>query len=414
MKIWTKLSPPISSSDAPPAREGRIAVPRPGGRVAGAMPLGRMQLAGAAPRGGLSGPFRRHPFSFAVLLPALLAGLYFFLVASPQYVTEARFMLRGQSRSASSILGEALNAGGFRAASEEAVGVRDYLLSHDAVQALNARLNLVEVFRRPEADPISRLWWAAPPAERLLDFYRAQVKAEIDLTSGITELRVRSFRAADSLEITRQLLSMGEEMVNRMNRRLHDEALRSARAEQARAEERVSEATTAITAFRQREQAMDPSRAAAIAVEGIGRLDAELTRARTEMQQAQAFARANSPQVTLLRNRIEALESQAAEERRRLSAAGTGITEQVAGFERLRLEGEFAARALTTASAGVERALAEAQRQQLFLVRVVEPNLAERSLYPKPFLATAYVFAGLALVYGLVWLLVAGVREHAS
>ena len=159
---------------------------------------------------------------------------------------------------------------------------------------------------------------------------------------------------------------------------------------------------------------MDPSRSAALAVETIGRLDADLARARTELQQAQGFARPNSPQVVILRSRIEALETQAAEERRRLSAVGTGITEQVANFERLRLEADFAARALVVAGAALERASAEAQRQQLFLVRVVEPNLAERSLYPRPFLATGYVFAALSLVYGLFWLLIAGVREHAA
>jgi len=45
---------------------------------------------------------------------------------------------------------------------------------------------------------------------------------------------------------------------------------------------------------------------------------------------------------------------------------------------------------------------------------VVEPNLAERSLYPRPLLFTLYTFGGLTLVYGMVWLLVAGVREHAG
>jgi capsular polysaccharide transport system permease protein len=415
MKIWTRLSPPTGSSEALGQRDDRrLTLPPAGARlpVAGGLPLGRLHE--TRPRGGLSGPFRRHPFAWLVLFPTLLAGLYFFLVAAPQYVSEARFMLRGQTRSAGSLLGEALNAGGFRAATEEAVAVRDYLLSHDAVQALHARVDLVATFRRPEADPVSRLWWEAPEAERLLDYYRRQVKAEIDLNSGITELRVRTFRAADSLLISRELLGMGEAMVNSMNRRAQEEALRASRAEQARAEERVAAASAAVTAFRQREQAVDPSRSAALAVETIGRLDGDLARARAELQAAERFARPNSPQVMGLRNRIDALESQAAEERRRLSAAGTGITEQIAGFERLRLEADFAGRALVTANTALERALAEAQRQQLFLVRVVEPNLAERSLYPRPLWATAYVFAALALVYGLAWLLIAGVREHAA
>jgi capsular polysaccharide transport system permease protein len=349
-----------------------------------------------------------------VLLPTLLAGLYLFFVAAPQYYSETRFTVRSQAAGPASLLGGALSAAGFKAASEEAAGVRDYLLSHDAVRALRERIDLVGVFRRPEADPLLRLWAAEPTAEKLLDFYRAQVSATINPGSGITELRVRSFRPEDSLEISRHLLGLGEEMVNRMNTRLQEESLRAARAEVARAQAQAAEAQTAVTAFRQREQAVDPQRSATIAVETIGRLEGEAARARAELQQLSTFARPGNPQVQNIRNRVDGLETQIAEERRRLSAAGTGVTEQIATFERLRLEADFATRSLAVGMTTLERAQAEALRQQVFLVRIVEPNLAERSLYPKPLVTTAYVFAGLALLYGLGWLLLAGVREHAA
>jgi capsular polysaccharide transport system permease protein len=417
MKIWTRLSPPIARSE--PERAPRELAPsgaRIGDRGARDTGLTRPSLAfpPRSPSAGRFGWLRRRPFGFAVILPTILAAIYFFALAAPQYESETRFTLRGQPRQAASLLGEALNSAGFRAAPEEAASLRDFLLSHDAVRELRARLDLVGIFRRPEADMVSRLWWAEPSAERLLDHYRRQVSAVIDTTSGITELRVRSFRPEDSLLIARQLLGLGEELVNRMNSRVQEEAVRAARAEVSRAEERAAAAQASITAFRQREQAVDPARSAVIAVETIGRLEGEAARARAEQQQLSAFARPGSPQIQNLRNRIEALDAQIAEERRRLSAAGTGITEQIAAFERLRLEGEFATRAMTAALTGLERAQAEAQRQQIFLVRVVEPNLAERSLYPKPFLATAYVFAGLALLYGLAWLILTGIREHAG
>jgi len=127
------------------------------------------------------------------------------------------------------------------------------------------------------------------------------------------------------------------------------------------------------------------------------------------------FARPNSPQVQNLQNRIEALQQQVAEERRRTATTGQeGFTTQVAAFERLRLEADFAGRALTAATANLERSLADAQRQQLFLQRVVEPNLAERHRYPQRLLSIVYVFLGLSVIYGLGWLILAGMKEHAS
>ena len=78
------------------------------------------------------------------------------------------------------------------------------------------------------------------------------------------------------------------------------------------------------------------------------------------------------------------------------------------------VERELARAQLASATASLERARADAQRQQIFLLRVVEPNMAEWARHPKSTLNTAYVFLCLSVAYGLAWLLVAGMREHAA
>ena len=415
MKIWTRLSPPttpyegLTTKDSLAPREasgGPLALPSFGG-VRRPAPSARQRLGGF---------FSRRPYSWSVLLPTLLAAVYFFAIAAPQFVSESRFLVRARTQSSQSILGEALNNAGFRSASEDALAVKEFLLSHDAVTALRQQFDLVGMFRRPEADVWARLWYPNPPTERLLDYYRGMVSAIIDAQSGLTELRVRSFRPQDSLEVNRALLGLGEALVNRLNQRIAQDTVEGARREVARAEERVAGATQAISDFRERERALDPSRSATIAVETIGRLDNQLATTRSELQALSAFARPNNPQVTNLQSRIQALQTQIAEERRRSTAtsATEGFTTQIAAYERLRLEAEFGGRQLTSATAGLERAMSDAQRQQLYLQRVVEPNLAEHYRYPRRFISVLYVFVGLSVLYGLVWLMVAGVREHAA
>lgn len=48
------------------------------------------------------------------------------------------------------------------------------------------------------------------------------------------------------------------------------------------------------------------------------------------------------------------------------------------------------------------------------MVRVVEPNLPVKALYPQRLKIVATVFFALALAYAIGWLILAGVREHAS
>ena len=62
----------------------------------------------------------------------------------------------------------------------------------------------------------------------------------------------------------------------------------------------------------------------------------------------------------------------------------------------------------------LEAARIEAQRQQLYLEAVAQPNLADYPLYPKRIVSFITVFATCLLAYGLAWLLVANVREHSA
>lgn len=415
MKIWTRLSPPTKPYEALTTGTSPARRPEPGGPLV--LPgFGGIGRPPPSVRQRVGNFFTRRPYFWAVVMPTILAAVYFVGVATPQYVSESRYLVRARQQSSQSILGEALNNAGFRAASEDAVAVRDFLMSHDAIAALRQQHDLVGIFRRPEADAWARLWFSDPPTERLLDYYRSMVTATIDAQSGITELRVRTFRPRDSLEMNRALLALGEALVNRLNQRIAQDTVEGARREVARGEERVAAATQAISAFREREQALDPSRSATIAVETIGRLENTLVTTRADLQALSAFARPNNPQVQNLQSRIQALQTQIAEERRRSTATGPsqGFTMQIAAYERLRMEAEFGGRQLTSATAGLERAMADAQRQQLYLQRVVEPNLAEHYRYPKRFTSVIYVFVGLSVLYGLVWLMVAGVKEHAA
>lgn len=400
MTIWTKRSPSTKLPEAAGVLDTAGwsgPVPAPGGFGA--------RLRRAA---------KRNSFKLTVLLPTMIAAAYLVFIATPQFDSEARFLIRGRSPAPPSGISEMMASSGFRPSQEDAMGIRDYLQSHDAVGALRTKVPLVDIFRRPEADLLARLWWEEPSAERLLDYYRRMVTVEYDTTSGITALRVHSFRAEDSQGIARELLSLSEAMVNRLNERLQQDGLRVAREELGRAEVRLSAAQLAMTEFRERERAVDPTRSGAVAVENIGRMEGALAQARAEMGEATRFARGDNPRVMQLRNRIEALTAQVAEERKRTSANESGLSQQISEFERLSLDRELARAQLSSATASLEKARVDAQRQQLFLLRIVEPNLAEYARYPKATLTVLYLFLTLSVAYGLAWLLIAGMREHAA
>src|SRR5947208_5984823 len=69
-------------------------------------------------------------------LPTLIAGVYFFAIASDLYSSEVKFIVRGPSKAATSSLAAMLSGGGAPAASEDTFAVHEYVKSRDAVRRL--------------------------------------------------------------------------------------------------------------------------------------------------------------------------------------------------------------------------------------------------------------------------------------
>jgi capsular polysaccharide transport system permease protein len=369
----------------------------------------------------------RHWFMLLVLLPTAIVAGYFYLAAAPIYESEARFLVRnrgggGAGGGAAAALEGAGGRGaalagmfaGARAGAEEARAVVAYLDSHAAVSALRAEADLVELWRRPEADRLARLWWEEPQLEWLTWYFRRMVRTTFDPETNVLTLRVHSFRPGDSQDLAERLLRLSEGLVNTLTERATTDAIRAAQEDVAKAEARVTAAREAVIAFREREQAFDPTRSAAGAVETIGRLEAALAQARTELEERRRFMRADNPQIQVLQNRIAALAQQIATERGRLTRGQEAVTQQVAQQERLELEKLFADRQLASATASLEEARSNALRQQVFLVRVADPQLPEYPLYPRATFNTLTVFVSLSVLFGIGWLLMVSAREHAN
>ena len=350
-------------------------------------------------------------------LPTLLTSIYFFFWAADQYVSEARFVVRGQSSvMAPSLIGAMMGGGGggLHASQDDLESVNDFIVSHDAVRGLQKKLDLVDMFRRPEADLLSRLWRAQPSAEELLKYYQSKVSVDFDTGTGISTLRVRAYRPTDAQEIARILLTLSEGLVNQFSERSQADSLRVARQEVERAEARVVAAREEITTFRSRDKSIDPGKSSTVVFELIGRLEGQLAQARADITEAQTYLKADNSKLQMLTNKASALEAQITSEKRRLTGSDGALVPAIAAYERLLLEREFADKGYSSALMSLENARIEAGKQHLYLIRIVEPNLPEEALYPKRIIVVMTVFFCALMAYAIGWLILAGVREHAA
>ena len=359
-------------------------------------------------------------FSLVVVLPTLIVAGYMFLFASDQYVSEAHYLVRsqgGQSQSQPSSGGSLLGGNGGASAlsaAAESLSVADYLNSHDAVDALQRRVDLVALFRRPEADTLSRLPVERPTPEFLKRFYNRQVSVVFDEDNGITTLSARAFRPADAYALSAQLLRLGEQRINEMNRRAYSDAVALSRRQLDEAEASLRAIGSQVTRFRQSERDVDPQISASTQIGLVSRLQGELAAARAQLSTTNQLIGAGNPQTEALRQQIASLQQQLNAENARLAGNNGAIAAGLGDYEALRSRQEFLQQRYAAAATAFEGARQQAIRQQLYVVRVVEPNLPVKSTYPQRWLVTLTVFAILMVVYAIGWLIAAGVREHSA
>lgn len=354
-------------------------------------------------------------FLAIVVAPTLLLSAFLYGVVADQYESEAHFVVRGaqQSGGSASGLGQLLGLNVNSTAAENH-SIVDYLLSHDAVDAVGHKMNLAAMFRRPEADIFSRLRSERPQREELLRFYREMVHVSFDGESGITILSVRGFRPEDSEALAQALLALGEARVNSFNQRALVDGLAAARAQLNEAESQVAVLQGQVTGFRERRGDADPERTAGAQIGLVAQLQGQLAQARAQMASMAGAISRSSPQYVAMARQVSALEAQVGAAQGRLAGGSGSVANSLGSYEGLKLRQEFAAKRYEAAAAALEASRDQALRQQLYVVRVVEPNLPEKSLYPKRLKLIGTVLAALLLLYGIGWLILAGVREHAA
>lgn len=391
--------------------------------------------AGLTPTAAPPRPIRRRPrrrfgvwqwFLLLVVLPTVALGAYYTFYAAGIYESEARFLVRNRSSGSSggsTASGDASVGGRMAALSalaagrpgqDEARAIMSYLDSPAALIALRREVDYPTLWRAPEADLLSRLWWEKPPIEWMLWYFRRRVAVEQDTDTGVLKLRVQAFRPGDARLLAEQVLRVSEALVNTLNDRLTSDALRVAQDDVDKSEQRMIAAREALIAFREREQAFDPQATAGAQVTTISALEASLAQARTDLAERRAFMRPDNPQLQALQNRIAALQAQIIAERERTTRGDERLTQQVAAYERLNLEQQLADRQLASATATLESARTEALRQQVFIARISDPHLPETATYPKGMFNTFTVFLSLSVLFGIGWLLVVSAREHAA
>ncbi len=326
-------------------------------------------------------------FVFSFVLPVTIATLYYGFIASNQYVAEFRFAVKDTS-SASGAAASGLSVLlGMPATSDTADNylVTSFLTSRQAVDELESKINVKELYSRPKID-----WWArfdsSLPIERFVSYWQYMVSANYDPVTGIAVATVRAFSPQDAQLIADTLVQLSENLINQIANRAQIDAVRFAETEVRKAQDRLKNVRAQLTKFRSEQGIIDPTTSVVASnsalVQSLHATLAQLETSLTTLTSQNLSP--NAPAVRVLKSQIAATKAQLVSVESDVSKdrAGGGLSTVVAKYEQLDLERQFAQAMVTSTMQALDQARANAAAQHLFITPFVRPALPQSSTYP--------------------------------
>ena len=361
-------------------------------------------------------PVRHRWLLLFVGVPTLVAAIYYGFIASPVYVSQSTFVIKspGQKSSPTLSLANIVQTTGLSAGQEQTKEVIQYIRSRNGLQDLQNQTGVRRRYSTPAADFLSRFPrpFQDSSFESLYRYYGSMIGADTDAETGLAVVETRAFTPRDAYELNEKLLDLSEQLVNRLNKRAEGRAIAEAEQRVLAAETRLRNARVALSAFRNRQDLIDPLKQASGVLDVSNKLVSEQAALQAQLDLMLRVAPRN-PAIPAVRNRIIAVGRAIAEQTGRAVGTPTGIASKLGSYEKLDVEQEFATQMLTAANTALEQARTDAQKQQFYLERVVEPNLPDEATLPHGLKRVLVIFAASLCLYFIGWMLIVGILEHA-
>jgi capsular polysaccharide transport system permease protein len=369
--------------------------------------------AGHRPRFRLLTALRRNRILAVAFIACVLTIVYWGLIASDRYVSEASLIIQRTDLNESKSLDFGALLGGAANNRPEQLLLRNYMLSRDMLAKLDAKLHLREHYSDTRRDPLSRLWSKDIPQERFYDYFLSRVTVDYDEYAGVLVVRAQAFDPKTAQAITRMLVAEGETAMNDKAHALAQDQVAFIQKQVNDMAARYAATRQAVLRYQNEHGMLAPQEMAARLNGAVDALQAKRTELQTRRTAALAYLAPTAPGIVELDTQLAAVDTQIAAEQARLAApGGNTLNAKVEEYQRLEMEAGFAQDVYKTALTALERGRVEATRDLKKVTLLESPTLPEDPVQPRRLYNIVVFILVTMLLAGIVHLLAAIIRDH--
>lgn len=341
-----------------------------------------------------------------VMLPSIIAGYYFYKVATPMFATYSEFVIQtAETPGSMAAAGGFLSGTPFMTATDS-ITVQGYLTSRDAMLRLDGGIGFRKHFQSEDVDVLQRL---DPNAtnEEAYKIYKKRVIIGFDPTEGVIKMEVIAPSPKASREISEALIGYAEERVDKLTVRLREGQVSGARELYEEGEAKMEAAYEEVARLQRKAATIDANIENTLIFQQIGELETQITSKQLELARLSANIRPNATKVRILEDEIVLLSGKVDEKRAQVSTGSSGVASLVdINSELNKAQSKLLVRQQLLAQSlqGLETARAQAQNQTRYISMGVSPVTPDKATYPRAFentLLAIVIFAGIYLMLSL-------------
>lgn len=357
----------------------------------------------------------RHRTLSIIFILSVLAAIYWGIIASDRYVSEAHVIIQstdmatGQSFDFGSLLA-GIGQGDNRM---DQMLLRDRLLSVDMLKILDAKLHLRSHYSDKSRDIISRMWAKDVPQEWFYHYYRSHVSIEFDEYAGVLVISAEGFDPKTAHAIVAALVEEGGRTMNEMAHSLAREQVAFVETQVHKVAKQFQQARLAVIAYQNKKGLVSPKDTATSLFNTIEHLRGQQTNLQAQRNVFLGYLAPQAPAIVELDLQLAAIQEQIKKEEAQLTAPkGNTLNSVVEEFERLQLAAGFAEDVYKTALVVLEKSRMEATRTIKRISVIQTATLPQYPEQPRR-IYNIVVFVLLALISaGIISLLAAIIRDH--
>ncbi|MDH5752266.1 MAG: chain-length determining protein [Deltaproteobacteria bacterium] len=364
-------------------------------------------------RRSFSGGIKMFNLKIATIV-SLVAILYWGMIASDRYVSEAHIMIQktnvatGISMDLTAVL-----AGVSSSNRSDQLLLRDHLLSVDMLKKIDDKLNLRAHYSGSSIDLFSRMLSRDSYMEVFHKYYLSMVSVELDNYSGLLVIKSQAFEPNMAYEIAHMMVVEGERYMNTLSRELALEHVDFLQNQIDNMGEKALSARKALLEYQNLKGLISPKHMAQSLSEIIYKLEGELSELKAKKNTAMGYMNPMAPEVVALDYQISAIEKQILQEKSRLvSQNGDTLNVIVEEYQRLEMTAELAQNSYKTALIALEQGRVEAARNLKKVSVLQMPTTPQYPEQPRRLYNISVFILFTLLITGVVKMLAAIVRDH--